>query len=104
MKAGQLRHRVTIERRETAYDRRGHESEVWSAFANVWAEVKELSGRELERAKQLVADATIQVTMRANNVESTDRIRFKGRIFQIASVVADTVNTMRTCLCTEVKQ
>lgn len=104
MRAGRLRHRVTIERREADYDRRGHESEAWSPFLTVWAEVNELSGRELERAKQLVADATVQVTMRTSNIESTDRIRFKGRIFQIASVIADMVNTTRICLCTEVRQ
>lgn len=98
-----MRHRITIQRRETSYDNLGHESEVWSPIAGLYAEVKELSGRELERARQLVPEATVQVTTRASEILQTDRILFKGRVLQIASVVPDVLNTSRVCLCSEVK-
>lgn len=103
MKAGELRHRIEIKRRQVAYDNLGHEQEAWTSIATVWAEVKELSGRELERARQLVAEATIQVRTRASGMLATDRVLFKNRTFDIASVIADTVDTERTCLCTEVR-
>jgi SPP1 family predicted phage head-tail adaptor len=103
MKAGKLRHRIAIERREVAYDDLGHETQSWQPIATVWAEVKELSGRELERARQIVAEVTVQVTTRAADLLTSDRILFKSRVLEVASAVADTVNTERICLCTEVK-
>lgn len=102
MRSGKLRHRIQIQRRAVEYDRRGHEMRVWQPIATVWAEVKELSGRELERARQVEAEVTVQVTTRATDLLTTDRIVFKTRVLEVASAVTDTLDTERVCLCTEV--
>jgi SPP1 family predicted phage head-tail adaptor len=104
MKAGELRHRVQIQRRDVSYDSRGHEQETWVPVASVSAKVEELSGRELDRARQLTPEATFTVTLRKVAINSSDRLLFGERLLQIGSVITDTVNTMRTCLCVEVRK
>jgi SPP1 family predicted phage head-tail adaptor len=103
MKAGELRHRVQIQKRSVSYDSRGHESESWQTVGSVASKVEELSGRELERARQQVAEANISVTLRKVEIATLDRLVFNNRILQVGAVVADVFNTKRTCLCVEVK-
>jgi SPP1 family predicted phage head-tail adaptor len=103
MKAGELRHRVQIQRRQVAYDARGHEKESFETVGSVAAKVEELSGRELERARQIVPEASFSVTLRQVDIKTSDRLLFKDRVLQIASAVADVFGTQRTCLCVEVK-
>jgi SPP1 family predicted phage head-tail adaptor len=103
VKAGELKHRVQIQRRSVSYDSRGHEKESWQTVGSVAARVEELSGREFERARQQVPEASFSVTLRRLDIATSDRLLFKDRILQIGSVITDAINTMRTCLCVEVK-
>lgn len=103
MQAGKLRHRITIERRGVTYDDLGHETQAWKAIAHIRALVEELSGRELERARQLVPEATVRITTRRSPTISSDRILFRDRILQVASVVTNPIGTEQTILCTELK-
>lgn len=73
--AGRLRDRVTLlapgdpdERDST-----GEPSATPVAAGTCWAEVRPLSGREAERARQVVAEATHAVTMRDVGIEITPR-------------------------------
>ncbi len=105
MSAGKYRHRITIERREKSYDRLGHEQAEWKAIAsNHPAKVTELTGRELERARQLVAEVTVSVTTRRSPAVEKDRILFRGRILNILGVTNDERGTEQTLLCAEIRQ
>ncbi|ATA26808.1 head-tail adaptor protein [Brenneria goodwinii] len=64
MKAGRLRHRVTIQNFTTTRDAGGQPIETWSDGATVWAEVAPISGRELVASGAVSAEATIRVWMR----------------------------------------
>lgn len=90
---GRLRHRVTLQQQTTAYDSLGRQSRQptgWTNVAGLWAEVRELSGREAEKAKQIVADASHAVTIRFRpGVNSQQRLLFRGRVFQIKAVLDD---------------
>lgn len=103
MQAGKLRHRITIQRRIVAYDAMGHESRTWQPLESRFSEVKDLSGRELERARQLVPEVTTQITLRRSNALHTDRILFRGRILQIASITNDEIGSEQTILAVEIK-
>lgn len=104
MRGGKLRHRFTIQRRTVQYDARGHETTIWLIMGPpIYCEVKELSGRELERARQLVAEATVQITTRRSGVLATDRIKFNNRILQVYSVVNSPIGDEQTILCAEPK-
>lgn len=104
-KAGRLRHRVAIERRsEGAYDALGHESPEWKQIDTVYAEVRDLSGRELERARQTVAEANVLVTIRHYyQLIETDRLRFRGRILNIGAIT-DPANNKEEMLLVCVEQ
>jgi SPP1 family predicted phage head-tail adaptor len=105
MRAGRLRHKITIERRPTDYNSLGHEQAPWRVVVkNHPCTVAELTGRELERARQMVAEVTVRITTRRSPATEEDRIRFGKRIFQVLSVTVNEIGTEQTILCTEIKQ
>jgi SPP1 family predicted phage head-tail adaptor len=91
MRASTLRHRVTIQARNTSTDALGQPTSTWSDVATVWAEVNPLSGRELLLAQAGRAQISGVVTIRyqqqfANPVEmAARRILYSGRILNITS-------------------
>lgn len=103
-RAGRLRHRIVIEKREEGvYDELGHESNEWRRAGSVFAEVRDLSGRELERARQTVPDVNVSIVIRHCRIlKVTDRIVFRGRIFHIGAIT-DPENRKEEMilLCTE---
>ena len=66
MKAGKLRHRVTLQEDQAAgtQDSYGQEVEDWQDVATVWAAVEPLQGREFLGGKQLVAEVTTRIRIR----------------------------------------
>ena len=95
MRAGRMRHRITIqrERREGdvgfAPDGIGGYALAWVDIATVWAEVRPLSVREQSFAAQLQDARTHQVRLRArNDITAACRFVFKGRPFNIVGVMA----------------
>lgn len=90
---GRLRHRVTLQSQTTEYDalgRQSRDSAKWTKVTDLWAEVKELSGRESETAKQISADASHSVTIRFRaGVTSANRLVFRGRVLEIKAVLDD---------------
>ena len=87
MRAGQLRHRVEIQSR-AATRTRGQVTEAWTTYTTGWASIEPRSGRELERAHMVVADATHKVGIRYySGVSTRDRFLFGTRKLNIASVV-----------------
>ena len=102
-KLGDMRHRVNIERRTMSFDELGHEQESWVAISTgIPAIVEELSGRELERARQLVAESTHRVTIRVpKSLATTDRIVYKNRVLEIRAKPENEVGTICDLLCVE---
>lgn len=65
MRAGDLRDRVTIQRRTEASDGHDGVTETWSTvYRRVSAKVQPLSGRDLERARQIDPRISHDVTLR----------------------------------------
>jgi len=72
------------DRGQVQYDTAGN----WDDIATLWAKVEPLSGRELERARTVMADATVRVTVRYHTtaaISTKDRWKFKtgGRLLYI---------------------
>jgi SPP1 family predicted phage head-tail adaptor len=61
-------------------DPRGQHIEDWETVKRLWAAITPLSGRELERAQEIVADATLLVELRygppALQVTAKHRLRW----------------------------
>jgi len=64
MRTGPMRQRVTVQTLAESQDNYGQKIQSWTSTGSFWAEIKNLSGRELVNAKQVKADASHQVRMR----------------------------------------
>lgn len=88
MRIGPLRNRVTIESYAKSRDGYGAEVETWSRFADVWASVEPLIGREYLAAKQIQAEVTHKIRMRyIEGLAPTMRIVWGTRTFEIVSII-----------------
>lgn len=64
MKAGRLRHRVTIQKPVETQNTYGEAEVRWQDVATVWASVEPLRGREYLAAKQMVSEVEVRVVIR----------------------------------------
>lgn len=88
MRAGWLRHRLTIEAPHSTKNTFGEDVVTWVDEATVWASVEPLRGREYLEARQQQAEVTHRVAMRyRDGVEPKKRLRFGQRRLLIESVV-----------------
>ncbi len=77
MRAGDLRHRVTIQQLTTTRDAEGVTTETWTNVATVWAAVEPLQGREYFQAQAVNAEVTTRVRIRYRaGIVPTMRILF----------------------------
>ena len=103
MKAGALRHLLTLQQSADALNARGEAIPNWSDVTDLWGEITPLSGREGFQAQQMYASAThrIRIRYRAGVVP---KMRFlKGsREFEIDAVLnVDERNRELVCIATE---
>ena len=88
MRVGPLRHRATIQSYAKTRDAYGAEVETWSDFADVWASIEPLIGREYMAAKQLTADVSHKIRIRyIEGLSPTMRVVFGTRTFEIVSII-----------------
>ncbi len=88
VKAGALRHRVTLQTVGETPDGGGGFTAAWTDGATVWAAIEPLRGRERLHAQQLETPVTHRVTIRhRDGVTAKMRIKFGTRILNIRAVV-----------------
>ncbi|AEE98030.1 phage head closure protein [Mahella australiensis] len=89
MRAGELRHRITIQEAISAQDKAGQPIEAWQDVVTVWAKIEDLNGREYLAAKQVPAnEVTTRITIRwRDGIKPTMRIITEQRIFDIQSII-----------------
>jgi SPP1 family predicted phage head-tail adaptor len=87
LRAGRLRHRVSIQSVGTSYDGYGDLSDSWTTDATVWASVSPTSGDEKDIASENtgIDTHTVKIRYRAG-ITSQNRILFGSRVFQIQGV------------------
>lgn len=88
MRAGKLRHRITIQRKSLTADEYGGPVESWADVATVAASVEPMAGRELANAQTVNAEVTTRITMRYRaGVIAANRITFEGKFYNLFSVI-----------------
>ncbi len=88
MRAGTLRHRVTLQRRGDTRDGIGTVTETWTNEATVWASIEPLQGREYFEAQRENADVTHKLRIRhRSGVTREMRVIFEDRVFDIEAVL-----------------
>jgi SPP1 family predicted phage head-tail adaptor len=88
MRAGRLRHRVTIQEYTESQNTYGEVTKSWVDFATVWAAMEPARGREFWESQQINAETTSTVVLRyLAGVKPEMRVLYDGRVFQILSVI-----------------
>ncbi len=88
VKAGRLRHRVTLQSAADTADGGGGFTTTWSDVATVWAAIEPLKSRERLFAQQLENPVTHRVTIRYRaGVTAKMRLEFGARVFNIRGVI-----------------
>lgn len=105
MKAGDLRHRVTIQQSLPDRDSYGTEIARWSDVATVWAEVTDISGREYVAMQQAVSNVSVRVRIRyLAGLQPTMRVLFGARTLDIVSILdAEGRNRELHLMCQEIR-
>lgn len=107
MKAGDLRHRITIqappEPEDVSQDNYGQEKPGWSRFAIVNAAIEPLSGREFWNAQQIQATQVTRIRIRyLAGVTERMRVVWGERKFNIQSIInMDERNIELQLMCVE---
>lgn len=91
VRAGRLRHRVTIEEKQITLDSDGAQEEVWVLWATgVPAEIGALSARELIAAQAVSSKVNTRIKMRyRSGLSASMRIRHRDTIYNIEGVIPD---------------
>ena len=103
MRAGRLRHRVSIQSTSESTDAFGALTDSWSTDATVWASIEPISGREAQIAKQTNPLVSHRVVMRyRSGVTPKNRILFGSSVYHITEVInPDQRNISLRLMCIE---
>ena len=110
MRAGQLRHSITIQQKVLTVDANGDRTEAWTTYLTSWASIETGNGREFFAAKQVMADLTHTVRIRYySGIRPDMRIAYLDlktnttRYFNIRAILnPDERNEMLTMQATEI--
>jgi SPP1 family predicted phage head-tail adaptor len=90
LKAGNLRHRVTLEQQVTEDNSSGETGVFWNYVTTLWASIDALSVREMLLAQQVQSQVSTKIVIRKYpGIDATYRIRHNGVIYNIAGVMPD---------------
>lgn len=104
MRAGKLRHKITIESKSNAQDAYGALVETWSTYATAWASIEPLTGREYFEQGKVSSEVTTRIRIRhISGVTNLMRVKFGTRIFTIVTVInIDERNKEYELMCKEI--
>ncbi len=91
MKAGRLRHTVTVERQTDDIDNYGARQDVWNALFSTRASVEPINGREYMTQSGEHSDVTTRIRMRYSDsvggIQPRDRIAHGLVVYDVLSVI-----------------
>ena len=85
-RAGELCHRVTIQKHEVTYDEHNYETEAWAEFKKLWGKLDFLSVKDSINAKAAGSETTARLKLRKRkDIDTGMRVLYDGQTFQIVS-------------------
>jgi SPP1 family predicted phage head-tail adaptor len=104
MRAGDLRHRVTIQLPVESQNDFGEVITTWQDYKTVWAVVLPLTGREYFASRQVNAEVTVQIQMRyIPGITPKMRVVEGSKVYEIEAVMdVEGKKKELQLLCTEV--
>jgi len=85
MRAGELNRQITLQNKTIVNDH-GDATEAWQDVATVWAAVITTGGGEFYAAQRLNAETSVLFKIRYRAVDTTMRIKYGDRFFDILSI------------------
>jgi SPP1 family predicted phage head-tail adaptor len=87
MEIGELRHRITFQKKNVTINPNGFEIETWEDVKTVWAAASHLHGREFYEAAQVQAEHTVKFTIRyIKGIEPSMVILFNEKRYNIIAI------------------
>ena len=84
MKAGLLRHLVTIQKYTETRDAVGEPIETYVTFSQAWSSIQPMLGRETFTEQVVSSEQTHRINMRhISGIEATMRIVYGARVFEL---------------------
>lgn len=99
MKAGLLRHRVTLQSRVDTVDDIGQPSTSWLTTATLWADVRYLTGLGALKAGADTSIGKCTIRLRHRAISAGQRIVYGNEVFEIESVLPDGKKSHVDALC-----
>ena len=88
MRAGLLRHRLTILNPTDVSSSWNSTETTWTTYATVWGSIEPISGREYYEAEQVQSQVRHMIIIRfIHGVTPNMRISFEGRTFKIIAAI-----------------
>ncbi|MBT2736162.1 phage head closure protein [Bacillus sp. ISL-7] len=86
MNPGEFKHRIIFQQINIVKDELGQELKEWTDFKSVWCMIKTIQGREYLAAAATQNENTVRFVVRyASDIDSSMRIVYKGRLFEIVA-------------------
>ncbi len=90
MRAGKLRHRVTIQSKQHVQDPdTGEMLNDWQDVATTWASIEPLSVRDFIASGAEQSKVSTRIVMRYRDIDSTMRVVYRGKIYNIEGILPD---------------
>ena len=87
MEIGELRHRITFQKKNVTLNENGFEIETWEDVKTVWTAASHLHGREFYEAAQVQAEHTVKFTIRhVKGIEPSMVILFNEKRYNIIAI------------------
>lgn len=90
MRAGRLRHRLTVQEPVISRGDSGEELITWVTRGTVWAAIEPIKGKEALTANQILADMDTRIVIRwsefADDITAKWRLKHKTTTYNIASL------------------
>ena len=88
IKAGDMRHRASLQRKQRAPDGAGGSVITWQEYATPWCKITPKTGSERIYLDRLNAQGLSSVLMRyRSDIDEKDKFVFRGREYQIRSII-----------------
>ena len=88
MRAGRLRHLVTIQQPTEVQDTTGQAVKSWGTYVQAWASVEPLSGREFLDAQQINAETKVRIRIRSvSGITEKMRVSWDSRVYNINAIL-----------------
>ena len=88
MRAGRLRHRLTLQSKTTTQDAYGAAVVSWADQGEVWGAIEPITGKEYFAQDQVQSEVRVRIVLRyTSGLDTTWRVKHSGLYYDIVDVI-----------------